>query len=72
MFFDKAEKTVLNIEGMTCSHCVKAVTEALLAVDGVKAAKVSLEKKCAEVKHGDKVSSDALNAAVTEAGFHVA
>ena len=72
MFFDKSKKTLLNIEGMSCEHCVKSVTESLLAVDGVKAAKVSLAKKCAEVKHAENVLTEALNKAVTDAGFQVA
>jgi copper ion binding protein len=62
-------KTILNIEGMSCEHCVKHVTEALKGVAGVKSAKVSLKKKNAEVKHDDGVSLDALKAAVSEAGY---
>jgi copper chaperone len=32
--------TNLKIEGMTCGHCVRSVTQALEAVPGVQAAKV--------------------------------
>jgi copper chaperone len=35
-------KTKLQVEGMSCEHCVKALTEALKAVPGVKAADVRL------------------------------
>jgi copper ion binding protein len=62
-------KTTLKIEGMSCEHCVKHVTEALEAVEGVKSAKVSLKDKSAAVDHGDGVQLDALKAAVTEAGY---
>ena len=43
-------KTIeLEITGMTCDHCVKAVTNALKDVTGVSDAVVSLEKKQATV-----------------------
>jgi copper ion binding protein len=62
-------KTTLSIEGMTCEHCVKHVTEALTALTGVKKAKVNLKAKKADIDHADSVSVDALKAAVVEAGF---
>jgi copper chaperone CopZ len=64
-------KTILNIEGMSCEHCVKHVTEALKGVAGVTSAKVSLKKKNAEVKHDDSVGPDAHKAAVHEAGYSI-
>lgn len=36
-------KTELNIEGMTCDHCVRAVKGALERVSGVERAEVDLE-----------------------------
>jgi copper ion binding protein len=62
-------KTTLNIEGMSCEHCVKHVKEALEGVAGVKSAKVSLKDKSAGVEHGDQVTLESLKAAVTEAGY---
>lgn len=60
--------TKLNIEGMTCMHCVKAVTEALAAVEGVEGTpEVCLEPGGATVSGNP--SPDALIAAVTEAGY---
>jgi copper ion binding protein len=64
-------KTTLKIEGMSCEHCVKHVSEALKKVAGVKSAKVSLKEKSAAVEHGDGVDLDALKAAVVEAGYEV-
>ncbi len=60
--------TKLKIEGMTCHHCVKAVTEALGQVPGVdKVIAVSLEQGQAEVSgNADKA---ALIEAVAEAGY---
>lgn len=60
--------TTLKIEGMTCNHCVKAVTEALGQVLGVdKVIDVSLEQEEAVVSgHADAA---ALISAVAEAGY---
>ena len=44
------QATTLNVSGMTCNHCVMAVTKALSEVAGVEAADVSLEKAQAVVK----------------------
>jgi len=62
-------KTILQIEGMSCAHCVQHVKEALEAVPGVKSAEVNLKAKNAAVEHGDKVSLAALKTAVEEAGY---
>lgn len=64
-------KTTLLVDGMTCEHCVKHVTDALKAVAGVKKAKVNLKSKKAEIDHADNVTLDALKAAVIEAGYQV-
>jgi copper chaperone len=64
-----ATQTVqLTITGMTCDHCVNAVTGALQGVPGVKEAKVSLDEKSAVVT-GDAVDPAALVAAVEEEGY---
>ena len=61
-------KFKIGIEGMACMHCVNRVEKALLSVQGVTAAEVSLENKSAIVTGGDEQS---LKAAVTEAGYSV-
>ncbi len=35
--------TVWTVQGMTCSHCVAAVTEEVSAIPGVTAVEVDLE-----------------------------
>jgi Cu+-exporting ATPase len=62
----------LPIEGMTCQHCVRAVTGALEKVPGVRTATVSLAEKKAVVEAGEAMPSrGALVAAVSAAGFRV-
>jgi len=58
----------LSITGMTCDHCVHAVTEAAKATPGVADASVSLDDKSAVV-HGEKIDLDALLAAIAEEGY---
>ena len=65
---DSMEK-ILNVEGMSCMHCVAHVKEALEKVEGVREADVKLEEKRAEVKMDKEVSDDALVKAVEGAGY---
>lgn len=59
--------TTLNVTGMSCGHCVRAVEKALRAVPGVRDAEVSLEGGRATVQ-GD-AGAEALIAAVREEGY---
>lgn len=60
--------TQLKIEGMTCPHCVKAVSQALAAVDGVtKVVSVELDPASAEVEGNAQPA--ALIAAVEAEGY---
>lgn len=68
--FEKNEKLTLHIEGMSCAHCVKRVTDALKAVKGVKKAEVNLQSASAEVLYSaSKTDRAAMLAAVAAAGF---
>lgn len=57
-------KVVLNIEGMTCARCVKAIQSALRKIPGVEKAEVSLEQKTALVEfvHGEVTSGQLIQA----------
>jgi len=59
--------TTLKVSGMTCKHCVMAVSKALAKVPGVEAADVSLEKAQAVVK--GSADAQALIAAVKQEGY---
>lgn len=62
-------KKTINIEGMSCMHCVNHVTEELKKVDGVSDVRVNLNEKKAIVEVDCCTSDDALKAAVEEAGY---
>jgi copper chaperone len=57
----------LKITGMTCEHCVRAVTKALKAVPGVTDAEVTLQPGQAIV-YGEAALPE-LIAAVTTEGY---
>lgn len=64
-------QTILKVEGMSCSHCVRAVTSALEELPGVESAQVSLEEKTAAVSHSGEVGLDRMKSAIEEAGYEV-
>ncbi|MCL6644056.1 MAG: heavy-metal-associated domain-containing protein [Dehalococcoidia bacterium] len=66
-----AQTIELSITGMTCDHCVNAVTGALKSVPGVQDAVVSLAEKAARVT-GDNLDPAKLIEAVKEEGYEAA
>ncbi|MCL1913875.1 MAG: cation transporter [Eubacteriaceae bacterium] len=50
-------KAILNIEGMSCDHCVAAVDGALKSVEGVSDVQVSLEANNATVEYDEAVAT---------------
>ncbi|MBS3734737.1 MAG: SO_0444 family Cu/Zn efflux transporter [Phycisphaerae bacterium] len=59
----------LGIQGMTCSHCVATVREALLGCEGVTDADVDLRRGAATV--AGNADADALRDTVEQAGYTV-
>ena len=65
-------KLKLKINGMSCQHCVKTVTDALTEVEGVQRVKVNLRKGEATLRFDEARATTAhLTAAITDAGFEV-
>jgi len=62
--------TTANIDGMSCSHCVRAVFTALGGVKGVSHADVSIGQ--AIIEHDGTVTSEAIREAISIAGYEVA
>ncbi len=60
-------QTTINVTGMTCGHCVAAVTKALEKINGVEKAEVDLEKEQAIVT-GD-ADREAMLAAIKQEGY---
>ena len=61
-----------TVTGMTCGHCVNAVTEEVTAVPGVTGVEVDLASGRLTVTSDSPVDDDAVRAAVDEAGYQLA
>lgn len=59
----------IDVQGMSCQHCVAKITAALTGVPGVEAANVDLPTGKARVTLATAVSAATLLAAVRQAGF---
>jgi copper chaperone len=66
------ETMTINVQGMTCGHCQKVVTEALKGVPGVADAVVDLAAKTATVTYDPaRTGFDQFKAVVEEEGYEV-
>jgi copper ion binding protein len=63
-------RLAFDVPGMTCDHCVHAVSEELSKIEGVTAVDVDLDTKRVVVEGSDDV--EAIRAAVDEAGYEAA
>jgi copper chaperone len=67
--------TTLHVVGMTCEHCVKAVTDELSTLDGVRSVSVDLVAggtSSVVVQSDHPLDRVQLDAAVDEAGYELA
>jgi copper chaperone CopZ len=64
--------TTYVVKGMTCGHCVDAVTGEIEALDGVRDVRVELSAGTVAVTSDDALPLDAVRAAVDEAGYVLA
>ena len=71
---DEREKvmTTIKIKGMTCKHCVMAVTKALGGIDGIRDVQVDLEKGEAAFTEEKPVDRALIRERIVKAGFDVA
>ena len=64
------KRAKIKIDGMSCQHCVKTVTDAVTVLDGVSQVKVNLKKGEAKIKFDkDRLDLEQLKTAVVTAGF---
>lgn len=63
---------VVDVQGMTCQHCVKSVTSEIEGIEGVTGVAIALEPEGTSqvtVESESAVSSDVLRDAIAEAGY---
>jgi copper chaperone CopZ len=64
--------TTYQITGMTCAHCVSAVSQELSALPGVRGVEVDLGAGTAMVTSDAVLPLDQVRHAVDEAGYELA
>lgn len=64
------EQLTLVVPGMTCGHCVEAVTTGVSPVPGVTSVEIDLDSKQVVVT-GSGLDRAAIVAAIDDAGFDV-
>lgn len=60
---------IFTVEGMTCGHCEKAVTKALLSLDAQ--AKVVIDRTHNSVQVDSEKNREALVQAIADEGYRV-
>lgn len=60
-----------TVKGMTCSHCVSAVSEEVSRLDGVTDVQVDLPSGVVTVSSTTALDVTAVRAAVDEAGYEL-
>jgi copper chaperone len=61
----------IKVKGMSCQHCVKAVTKALGELDGVQDVKVDLAKGEASFEETKPLDAEVLREKIKKAGFEL-
>ena len=62
----------IQVEGMTCDHCVETVTHAVNSLDGVSQVSVDLDKNQVNVDFDEsRTDMDAVSSKIVEVGFEV-
>lgn len=60
-----------TVDGMTCDHCVRAVTEEVRQIPGVADVAVDLASGAVTVTSDTDLDTAAVQAAVEEAGYEL-
>jgi len=63
---------ILNVDGITCEHCVDTIKEAVEILDGVFSVDVDIEQKQVDVEFDEKTAKlEDLIDKIEEVGFEV-
>jgi copper chaperone len=63
--------TTYTVKGMTCDHCVRAVSEEVAKVTGVSDVAVELDSGRVTVTSVEPIDPEAVRTAVDEAGYEL-
>ncbi|PAE44022.1 copper chaperone CopZ [Neobacillus sp. YX16] len=66
------EKITLNVQGMSCDHCVKAVEGSVGELNGVSSVKVNLKANTVDVEYNNQeVTLDKIKETIDDQGYDV-
>ncbi len=67
------DHVTLNVEGMSCGHCVKSIENSVTAISGVDNVQVHLENGTVDVEFNkDVVAIEQITSTIEEQGYTVA
>ncbi|MEQ8351683.1 MAG: cation transporter [Leptospiraceae bacterium] len=61
----------IQVEGMSCQHCVKSVTEAVHSVHSNARVNVSLDSGLVQIDNAEESQRDAIQSAIEEQGYEI-
>ena len=67
--FNKKVKQVINVDGMSCSHCAKKVENSLKEIDGVLKVSVNLDKKEVIITSKFEIDTSLLRKKIETLGY---
>ena len=67
--FNKKIKQVINVDGMSCSHCAKKVENSLKEIDGVLKVSVNLDKKEVIITSKFEIDTSLLRKKIEDLGY---
>lgn len=66
------ENITLSVEGMSCQHCVMAITNGVTQLDGVEEVKVNLEEASVFVSYNkNKIVLETIKETIEDLGYTV-
>lgn len=71
MFFKKKKRKIINVDGMTCDHCVKKIESVLEPLADVLKVKVDLGRKSVLVLYENTLDEVLLQNKIEELGYIV-
>lgn len=65
------EQSIVKVDGMSCEHCVKAITNAVGTLPSVAQVSVDLKAKTVTVQHGAELSIDKIKGEIEDQGYDI-
>jgi copper chaperone len=69
---EKMKEVTLNVEGMSCNHCVNSIERGLNELDGIQSVKVYLDKKEVSVSYDEsKTGIENIKDTILDLGYDI-